>query len=181
MAELWIAVLAAEGGAALSDENLMENHSDTDGSTQEEIITQNGGNDTINKTGGIGDMDLLWAGLGLSAGVLLSLAAMGIARLVRKRRGKQLSGSGTVSVQKLHEQGARKSQQDSFFVSEEGADFSREVIMAPGHPGLLAVVADGMGGQSGGGDRYRQWLPRFPGRAGAGAAGPAGPGGPGGQ
>ena len=116
MAELWIAVLAAEGGAALSDENLMENHSDTDGSTQEEIITQNGGNDTINKTGGIGDMDLLWAGLGLSAGVLLSLAAMGIARLVRKRRGKQLSGSGTVSVQKLHEQGARKSQQDSFFV-----------------------------------------------------------------
>lgn len=46
-----------------------------------------------------------------------------------------------IAVGKLHEQGARKSQQDSFFVSP--------AEMIPSH-GLLAVVADGMGGLSGG-------------------------------
>lgn len=46
-----------------------------------------------------------------------------------------------IAVEKLHEQGARKSQQDSFFVSP--------AEMIPSH-GLLAVVADGMGGLSGG-------------------------------
>lgn len=51
-----------------------------------------------------------------------------------------------ILVEKLHEQGARKSQQDSFFVSPA------ELIPARG---LLAVVADGMGGLSDG-DRVSQ-------------------------
>lgn len=71
------------------------------------------------------------------------------ARLWRRRKSapvqdiqptQALEGSG-IQVEKLHEQGARKSQQDSFFVSPEE--------MIPTH-GLLAVVADGMGGLSNG-------------------------------
>ena len=46
-----------------------------------------------------------------------------------------------VRVGKLHQQGAREGQQDCFGVSDES--------LVPTH-GLLAVVADGMGGLSGG-------------------------------
>lgn len=49
---------------------------------------------------------------------------------------------GAVAVGKLHEQGARAEQQDSFGVSDEA--------LLPTH-GLLAVVADGMGGLADGG------------------------------
>lgn len=77
------------------------------------------------------------AGIGLAAG----LALAGIAALVARALGrKKRDGApphdgpaGQVAIEKLHEQGARKSQQDSFFVSPEGSR-------------MLAVVADGMGG-----------------------------------
>lgn len=84
-----------------------------------------------------------WAGLGLLAGLLAALAAAAVSAWLRQRRAKpdpaQAPWSGAVTVEKLHEQGARPGQQDSFFVSpaEEAA-------------GLLAVVADGMGGLSDG-------------------------------
>lgn len=53
-----------------------------------------------------------------------------------------LPGNGEqVRVGKLHQQGAREGQQDCFGVSDES--------LVPTH-GLLAVVADGMGGLSGG-------------------------------
>lgn len=84
-----------------------------------------------------------WAGLGLLAGLLAALAAAAVSAWLRRRKARpdpaQTSWSGAVTVEKLHEQGARPGQQDSFFVSpaEEAA-------------GLLAVVADGMGGLSDG-------------------------------
>lgn len=51
------------------------------------------------------------------------------------------TASNGIQVAKLHEQGARKSQQDCFFVSPESFISTQ---------GLLAVVADGMGGLSDG-------------------------------
>ena len=84
-----------------------------------------------------------WAGLGLLAGLLAALAAAAVSAWLRRRRARpdpaQTPWSGAVTVEKLHEQGARPGQQDSFFVSpaEEAS-------------GLLAVVADGMGGLSDG-------------------------------
>lgn len=80
-----------------------------------------------------------WAGIGLAAGLLAAAAAAAISLWLRRRRKRagQERGqwSGAITVEKLHEQGAREGQQDCFFVSPaaEGA-------------GLLAVVADGMGG-----------------------------------
>lgn len=81
-----------------------------------------------------------WAGLGLLAGLLAAGAAAGAARLLRRRKEKPVPQEeprwgGGVEVEKLHEQGARSGQQDCFFVTppEEAA-------------GLLAIVADGMGG-----------------------------------
>lgn len=82
-----------------------------------------------------------WAGLGLLAGLLAAGAAVGISRWLGRRKKKPVPApgdtgwAGNVTVEKLHEQGARSGQQDCFFVSpwEEKA-------------GLLAVVADGMGG-----------------------------------
>ena len=81
-----------------------------------------------------------WAGLGLLAGLLAALAAAAVSAWLRRRKRvppdpARGPWSGNVTVEKLHEQGARPGQQDSFFVSpaEEAA-------------GLLAVVADGMGG-----------------------------------
>lgn len=84
-----------------------------------------------------------WAGLGLLAGLLAALAAAAVSVWLRRKKRKpqpaQSVWSGAVTVEKLHEQGARPGQQDCFFVSpaEESA-------------GLLAVVADGMGGLSDG-------------------------------
>jgi len=81
-----------------------------------------------------------WAGIGLAAGLLAAGAAAGISLWLRRRKKKPAPAvdsrwNGNVTVEKLHEQGARSGQQDCFFVSpvEEKA-------------GLLAVVADGMGG-----------------------------------
>lgn len=81
-----------------------------------------------------------WAGLGLLSGLLLAGGAAGVCALLRRRRRKpdpaaQGPWSGSVSVEKLHEQGARSGQQDCFFVSPP-----------EDHAGVLAVVTDGMGG-----------------------------------
>lgn len=87
-----------------------------------------------------------WAGLGLLAGLLAAGTAAAVAGWLSRRRQRQrpvpdaqAGRAGEVVVEKLHEQGARAGQQDCFFVSpaEEAA-------------GLLAVVADGMGGLSDG-------------------------------
>lgn len=58
------------------------------------------------------------------------------------------AAGGLVAIEKLHEQGRRKSQQDSFFVSSEEDAFPRERIEQG--PGVLAAVGDGMGGLSNG-------------------------------
>lgn len=99
-----------------------------------------------------------WAGIAVAAALL---AAVAVAALRRKRppishhRGcigyppqdPPIGGNAEAkpptksmyTVQKLHEQGARKSQQDSFYVSPVDGDGAKR---------LLAVVADGMGGLS---------------------------------
>ena len=86
-----------------------------------------------------------WAGLGLLAGLLAAGAAASVSAWLRRRKKAprvseaDARWNGALTVEKLHEQGARPGQQDCFFVSpaEETA-------------GLLAVVADGMGGLSDG-------------------------------
>lgn len=72
------------------------------------------------------------------------------ARLFRRKKEPEPAdtGSGWVAIEKLHEQGQRKNQQDSFFVSSEEDAFPRERIEQG--PGVLAVVGDGMGGLSNG-------------------------------
>lgn len=85
-----------------------------------------------------------WTGIGFAAGLLLAFLTAAIAGLVRRQKRRKKAPAplcGSVSVEKLHEQGARKSQQDCFSVSPE--------TMLPTQ-GLLAVVADGMGGLSDG-------------------------------
>lgn len=71
-------------------------------------------------------------------------------KLARKKRSEpgewDLEAEGAIRIGKLHAQGKRKTQQDSFFVSPED--------MVATH-GLLTVVADGMGGLADG-DRVSQ-------------------------
>lgn len=82
-----------------------------------------------------------WTGLGLLAGLLVASAAAYLARRAGRKKETPAAPaapavwSGKVTVEKLHEQGARSGQQDCFFVSPQ-----EETL------GLLAVVADGMGG-----------------------------------
>ncbi len=97
-----------------------------------------------------------WVGIGIGAGVAAIVIACLVIVLLRRRRANarpkalprtvELSApaashvvpkAAAVSVGKLHEQGARASQQDCFSVSPDE--------LLPTH-GLLAVVADGMGG-----------------------------------
>lgn len=86
-----------------------------------------------------------WAGLGLLAGLLAAGAAASVSAWLRRRKKTphvsetDARWDSALTVEKLHEQGARPGQQDCFFVSpaEEAA-------------GVLAVVADGMGGLSDG-------------------------------
>lgn len=85
-----------------------------------------------------------WTCIGLLAGLFTAGVLAGISCGLRRR--KKHSGTeesavwdGNIIVEKLHEQGARPGQQDSFFVSP-----------AEDSIGLLAVVADGMGGLSDG-------------------------------
>lgn len=94
---------------------------------------------------GISPWFLVGAGI-----VIVLLAALCIILWLRGRRrtaspavSSPISTAvGSIAVGKLHEQGARSDQQDSFGVSE--SDLAEQL-------GLLAVVADGMGGLSDGG------------------------------
>lgn len=80
-----------------------------------------------------------YLGFGLAAVLAVAVAVLAVL-LARGRRKKKVSEPMTaepITVGKLHEQGGRKSQQDCFAVSPE------ELVSTHG---LLAVVADGMGG-----------------------------------
>lgn len=83
--------------------------------------------------------------IGASAGLVLLAVFFAALKLFwkPKKQGKKPDPvlSNEILVEKLHEQGARKNQQDSFSVSQE------ELFQTHG---LLAVVADGMGGLSDG-------------------------------
>ncbi len=82
------------------------------------------------------------AAAGVTLALLTALVVTLIVKSVRRGRGKKSGhvteeGALRVQVAKLHEQGARRNQQDCFAVSPtEFAD----------RQGLLAIVADGMGG-----------------------------------
>lgn len=96
-------------------------------------------------------------GLGCASMLLVLLLAAGATALVRRLRRSRMCGrtveleppaptpvprgAWTLCVGRVHEQGARKYQQDSFALSAESTWQER---------GLLAVVADGMGGLSDG-------------------------------
>lgn len=88
-------------------------------------------------------------------GIVAAVAAIAVVVIVlllvrRRRRSRRAAPAGgnvtSLAVGKVHEQGTRKSQQDCFAVSP--VEMARE-------RGLLAVVADGMGGLSDG-DRVSQ-------------------------
>ncbi len=81
------------------------------------------------------------AGAGVTLALIVALIIALIVKLVRRGRRKKADRAREdalrVQVVKLHEQGARKNQQDCFAVSPtEFAD----------RQGVLAIVADGMGG-----------------------------------
>lgn len=94
----------------------------------------------------------LWVGLGVLGGILIGAAAAILCRRLLKRDKNKKNAAYpstleladcaaelplTVQISKLHEQGARSCQQDSFAVSP------MELLPTKG---LLAVVCDGMGG-----------------------------------
>lgn len=79
----------------------------------------------------------LWAGCGLIAGAVLALIGCKVASLRKKSVHREGGGPISIQVGKLHQQGAREYQQDSFSVSDPAQYGTR---------GVLAVIADGMGG-----------------------------------
>lgn len=101
---------------------------------------------------------LLTAGIAVAAIAVIAVTFWLLRKRARRMAGKsrtsgdipatemEKSGDSEISIGKLHAQGKRSSQQDSFFVSP--------AEMIPTH-GLLAVVGDGMGGLSNG-DRVSQ-------------------------
>lgn len=100
---------------------------------------------------------LMWITV-IAVAVIVSIILFVIVRKTRKQDQKQetpvsdeipttrLDDPSSISIGKLHSQGKRSSQQDSFFVSPA------EMLQTHG---LLALVADGMGGLSDG-DRVSQ-------------------------
>lgn len=90
---------------------------------------------------------LAWIGIGFGAAILIVLFIKAIVSLIRHFGRKkpvpvrEVREIGEIGVEKLHQQGARKSQQDCFSVSPDELRSTH---------GLLAVVADGMGGLSDG-------------------------------
>lgn len=94
----------------------------------------------------------LWlAGAGIALGAVLALIVGMIVRRLRRKKSAsraaveaadEIPGHDiSISVEKLHEQGARKNQQDCFAVSP--LEFQDQ-------QGVLAMVADGMGGLANG-------------------------------
>lgn len=112
--------------------------------TVAETVSNSGRTGAENSFGG---MNYLWAGVIFLAGVLAALLGVWLWNTLKKdkkvpsqgeiSRGGASPGELSLSVGKLHALGGRKNQQDSFSVSEQE--------LMPTH-GLLAVVADGMGG-----------------------------------
>ena len=101
--------------------------------------------------------ELPWWTIGLLAALAAAAIALTVTLIIRRRRARRrgvlevtelpFNGAAAVpAVGKLHAQGARSSQQDSFSVSQ--------AELYPSH-GLLAAVADGMGGLADG-DRVSQ-------------------------
>ncbi len=88
-------------------------------------------------TGHIAAFGGICAGAGVTVALIVALIAALIRRGARKKRNKAKAPEMKVRVDKLHEQGARKDQQDCFAVSP--AEFADR-------QGVLAIVADGMGG-----------------------------------
>lgn len=84
---------------------------------------------------------LCLAAAGIALGVVLTAIGMAIARWLRRRKESSGDKGIALSVEKLHEQGARKNQQDCFAVSP---------LEFQNRQGVLAMVADGMGGLSDG-------------------------------
>lgn len=90
---------------------------------------------------------LAWIGIGFGAAILIVLFIKAIVLLIRHFGRKkpvpvrEVREIGEIGVEKLHQQGARKSQQDCFSVSPDELRSTH---------GLLTVVADGMGGLSDG-------------------------------
>ena len=91
----------------------------------------------------------LWLAMaGIALGAVLAIVIGAIVRRLRRKRAAraivEVTGETSgfqLSVEKLHEQGARKNQQDCFAVSP--LEFRDQ-------KGVLAMVADGMGGLSNG-------------------------------
>ena len=93
-----------------------------------------------------------WTAIGAAAGIIAAALIFAVLVILGRKGKGPLKSLGSKSpketvpaavsmltVEKLHEQGARNSQQDSFFVSAEEASDN-----------LLAIVSDGMGGLSDG-------------------------------
>lgn len=84
------------------------------------------------------DPGFLWASCGLAAGAILALIGCKLSAMAKaKKAAKAAAGPITFEIGKLHQQGAREYQQDCFSVSDPAQYQNR---------GILAVLADGMGG-----------------------------------
>lgn len=142
-----ILYLADNGDASPSDsqnEEIMEIQENSDSENQTENLTE-----TVTEVQNNGESSsfpaffnissLLWFACGLA----IPLAAIGIKTLIKKFSREETATAflSEPHVEKLHELGARKNQQDCFAVSSPE--------LAKEH-GLLMVVADGMGGLSDG-------------------------------
>lgn len=102
----------------------------------------------VSEASPLGLPTLAWIGIGFGIAVLLVLLVKAVLSLIRhfsKKKEEPMPPAvrdiREITVEKLHEQGARKSQQDCFSVSPDELRSTH---------GLLAVVADGMGGLSDG-------------------------------
>lgn len=86
---------------------------------------------------------LLWFACGLAVPIVILCIWTVIKKIIRKPRDKETSPApqSELHIEKLHELGARKNQQDCFAVSP--LELAKE-------QGLLMIVADGMGGLSDG-------------------------------
>lgn len=138
------AELLADASAPDSGQNDLE-----DGGGQETVSTVTGTTSTVGEEPASPATEIPWMWVGLGAALLIAVIAAAAARYRNRRRRREIQptvladarAGGDVLVGKLHEQGAREYQQDSFSVSPEEQYSQR---------GLLAVVADGMGGLSNG-------------------------------
>lgn len=124
----------------IDSEKQAENQTENQAENPAEAATEVPGNEESSSSLAFpGISSLLWFACGLA----IPLAAIGIKKLIKKSGTKKTTAAFLPEphVEKLHELGARKNQQDCFAVSPPE--------LAKEH-GLLMVVADGMGGLSDG-------------------------------